>query len=230
LVDLAQQVSIAVHATRLTRDLQMSRERLVTAREEERRRLRRDLHDGLGPSLAGLSMQLDTARALLPDNPEAGMELLAETQDEIKEAIGNVRRLVYALRPPALDQFGLVAAIREHAMREGHRHGLAIVLDAPDALPPLSAAVEVAAYYIAVEAITNVVRHARATRCSVRLWIDNALYLTVVDNGVGVQDTYRAGIGLHSMQERAAELGGRCAIMPGEDGGTLVRAVLPLRR
>ena len=228
--DLAQQISIAVHATRLTRDLQASRERLVTAREEERLRLRRDLHDGLGPSLASLSMQLDTARAVLPGNPEAGMELLAATQGEIKEAIHNVRRLVYALRPPALDQFGLVAALREHAVREGHRHSLGIALDAPEALPPLPAAVEVAAYYIALEAITNVVRHAHARRCTVRLWIDTALHLVVADDGVGVPGAYQAGIGLHSMQERAAELGGTCTIMRGDDGGTVVRATLPLRR
>ena len=230
LTDLAQQVSIAVHAAGLTRDVQVSRERLVTAREEERLRLRRDLHDGLGPTLAGLSMQLDTARALIPDNPGASIEIMSETQDQIKEAIASVRRLVYALRPPALDQFGLVAALREHAARETQRCGLPITLTAPHVLPQLPAAVEVAAYYIALEAITNVVRHAHATQCAISLQSGSDLHLTIKDDGLGLPHSYRGGVGLHSMQERAAELGGTCMITTAPDGGVAVVAALPLGR
>jgi signal transduction histidine kinase len=231
--DLARHTGIAVHAVRLTHDLQHSRERLVTTREEERRRLRRDLHDGLGPTLASLTMKLDIAQTLMVDDPQQGVVLLAEIQDQMKGTLGNVRRLVYALRPPVLDQFGLVAAIREHVVQHTQvqdEHGgspLQVVIDAPEQVPPLPAAVEVAAYYIAVEALTNVVRHAHARRCWVRLTLDKALNLEVVDDGDGPPQ-YEAGVGLQSMRERAAELGGVCVVEPAPNGGTRVWARLSL--
>ena len=177
LEDIAHQAGIAVHATRLTLDLQRSRERLVSAREEERRRLRRDLHDGLGPTLAGLTLKVGAIRNLLTRDPSAADRLLLELGDEIEAAIADIRRLVYALRPPALDELGLVAALRAEAARLTSRsdsgsgpsvdRGTQAARDgrAPETLPPLSAAVEVAAYRIACEALTNVIRHAQATTC-----------------------------------------------------------------
>jgi signal transduction histidine kinase len=224
LEDLAKPAGVAVQAVRLTADLQWSRERLVSAREEERRRLRRDLHDGLGPALAASVLQLDAARRLIAVDPEAAEALLVELRDQTQESIADVRRLVYELRPPALDELGLVQALREQASRLGGDGAI----DAPERLPPLPAAVEVAAYRIATEAMTNVVRHAHATRCDVRLSLNGGLVLEVEDDGSGLPPGCRAGVGLHSMRERAAELGGSCTVAGRPGGGTVVRALLPL--
>ena len=228
LEDIALQAGIAAHAVQLTLDLQRSRERLVTAREEERRRLRRDLHDGLGPTLASLSMQLDAAQALVADNPREGVALLGVIRREMQETIGTVRRLVYALRPPVLDQFGLVAALREHALHL-QRDGLLIAVEASSDRPSLPAAVEVATYYIVVEAMTNAARHARARHCAVRLtvgesWVD----IAVTDDGAGLPPAYRPGVGIQSMRERAEELGGSFSLEAAAGGGTRVRARLPV--
>ena len=254
--DLAHHISIAAQAVRLTHDLQRSRTHLVTAREEERRRLQRDLHDGLGPTLASLTMQLDAARALMADDPVTSGALLDEVQEELKATVGNVRQLVHSLRPPVLDQFGLLRAVREHALRAGQMAGLCVDVDAPETLPVLPAAVEVAAYYIITEALTNAIRHARAHHCAVRLAMldheahaslsagtspdeqsgtaqqpppqsfDRALIVEVVDDGIGLPEQHPAGVGLHSMRERAAELGGTWTLTSAP-GGTTVRAVLP---
>ncbi len=228
LEDIAHQAGVAAHAVRLTADLQRSRERLVTAREEERRRLRRDLHDGLGPALASLTLKLDAARNLLVRDPAATNALLLELKTQTQTAIADIRRLVYDLRPPALDELGLVSAIREHAARDVSATGLHVSVEAPDHLPPLPAAVEVAAYRIALEAMTNVVRHAHARQCVIRLSLADALQLEIMDDGLGLAADHPAGVGLHSMRERAAELGGTCVIGPGPGGGTRVVARLPL--
>jgi signal transduction histidine kinase len=216
---------------RLTTDLQHSRERLVTAREEERRRIRRDLHDGLGPALASLTLKLDAANNLIAHNPSVAKALLLELKGQTQAALADIRRLVYALRPPALDELGLVSALREH-LASGHAgNGLDTVIEAPEALPPLPAAIEVAAYRIVLEAHTNAARHANAHHCKIRIWIDDALHLEIIDDGVGLPHDIRAGVGLTSMRERAAELGGTCIIEPRKGGGgSQVRAQLPLPR
>ena len=245
--DLARQAGVAVHAARLTVDLQRSRERLVTACEEERRRLRRDLHDGLGPTLAGLTFGLDAARNLLAREPEDAETLLAGLKGQTQAAVSDVRRLVYGLRPPALDDLGLVPALREQAANHGllvdglpckaegeaiREDRLVFSVEAPEHLPPLPAAVEVACYRIAQEAMTNVARHARARTCLVRLSLDEAkneaLDLEIVDDGVGVPEDRRAGVGMASMCERAAELGGTCVVESLPASGTRVLARLPL--
>lgn len=235
LAEIARQAGVAIHAARLgeeavrlNRELQGSRERLVAAREEERRRLRRDLHDGLGPQLAGFTLRLDVAQNLLSRDPEGAGRILADLSARTQEVMADIRRLVYALRPPALDERGLVGALRQHA--EAHPPGaLRIAVVAPDDLPALPAAVEVAAFRIAQEAITNVVRHANATICTVTLArADDALTVTIADDGVGLPAERRAGVGLHSMRERAAEIGGWCVVEPGERKGTVVRAWLPV--
>ncbi|HZG68650.1 MAG TPA: ATP-binding protein, partial [Herpetosiphonaceae bacterium] len=145
-----------------------------------------------------------------------------------QEATADIRRLVYALRPPALDDLGLIAALREQANQYGHT-GLHITVEAPEQLPALPAAVEVAAYRMAQEALTNVVRHAEARICRVRLFrSDTTLCLEICDDGHGLPAGHRAGVGLHSMRERAAELGGSCTIETRPEGGTLVAGYLPL--
>lgn len=224
--DLARQTGIAVHAVALTSALQRSRERLVTAREEERRRLRRDLHDGLGPMLAALVLELDVASRSVASDPAAAAAMLSRLREELQQVIVEIRRLVYALRPPALDDLGLLGALREHAQRlDG---GTRVSLDLPDSLPPLPAAVEVAAYRIALEALTNVARHAAATTCTLRLSTTGGLELEVCDDGRGLPTLPRAGVGLSSMRERAAEVGGACSIEPAGAHGTRIRASLPL--
>ncbi len=237
--DLAREAGVAVHAVRLTTDLQRltmdlqrSRERLVTTREEERRRLRGDLHDGLGPTLASLAQRLDTARVLVPRDPDAAVALLGDLQAQVKTTIAEIRQLVYALRPPALDELGLVSALREHAAYYNEANGLCVSMEAPEPLPPLPAAVEVAAYCIVLEALTNVARHAHARTCHIRLELREAqgLYLEVTDNGGGLPNDYHAGVGLTSMRERAMELGGECRIEPGPTHGIRVVARLPLPR
>jgi signal transduction histidine kinase len=217
-----------VQAARLTADLQRTRERLVAAREEERRRIRRDLHDGLGPALAAQTLKVGSARALLPRDPSAAEARLVEVEADIERLLADVRRLVYDLRPPALDDLGLAAAIRESAAQYV---GAAprVVVDAPERLPPLPAAVEVAAYRIVQEALANAVRHAQARTCRVSLTAEtDALIVEVLDDGLGVAPDRPAGVGLVSMRERAAELGGACVVERPAGGGTRVRARLPL--
>jgi signal transduction histidine kinase len=235
--DLARQVGVAVSAARLTVDLQHARERLVAAREEERRRMRRDLHDGLGPALAAQTLKLGTARHFLATDPAVTDRLLGELERDVAAALADVRRLVYNLRPPALDDLGLAGALgllaAQYGGDGGAAAGLRVTVDAAD-LPPLPAAVEVAAYRIAQEALANVARHAGAARAEVRLAAQRglgrhaALLLEIADDGRGIAAGSGGGVGLHSMRERAAELGGSCVIRPRPGGGTVVQAALPL--
>ncbi|MCB9431103.1 MAG: GAF domain-containing sensor histidine kinase [Ardenticatenaceae bacterium] len=225
LENVARQAGTAVYATQLTHDLQRSRQQLVTTREEERRRIRRDLHDGLGPQLATLSLKADAARNQLGQNPAATNQLLCELKGEIQNAISDIRRLVNELRPAALDQLGLVSALQEHIARQNGR--LSITLIAPETLPPLPAAVEVAAYRIALEALTNTIRHAHAQSCQLHLEINSGLHLEIRDNGIGLPIDYRNGIGLSSMRERTAELGGTFQIESQPGSGTIIRVCLP---
>jgi signal transduction histidine kinase len=240
LTDIAHQAGVAAHAVRLTADLQRSRERLVTAREEERRRLRRDLHDGLGPALALHSLKVGSARSLLSrslpalsglgsaeQDIAAADAVLAALERDIAGALADIRRLVYDLRPPTLDELGLVAAIRESAARYAptaapNANALRITVDAPEPFPLLPAAVEVAAFRISQEALTNVVRHAQARTCHIGLKLDDGVGLSAA------RTEHPAGVGLASMRERAEELGGTCVIESPPTGGTRVRAYLPL--
>lgn len=227
LEDLARHAGVAVRAVQTTVALQRSRAELVTAREEERRRLRRDLHDGLGPTLAGVTLGLHAARVQVHDDPNAADRLLANIEAQIEETIADVRRLVYGLRPPTLDEFGLVRSVQLYASRMEGDDGLRVRVDAPaEGLGMLPAAVEVAAYRIATEALTNVARHAAARSCTVRFALNGALDVEVVDDGRGVGPAAPAGVGLTAMRERADELGGWLAVESGPSG-TRVHARLP---
>ncbi len=234
LEDLARQASLAAHAVRLTADLkrltvdlQRSYERLVTVREEERRRLRRDLHDGLGPQLASLTLKLETARNRLAHDPLA-QALLSDLTQQTQATVADIRRLIYALRPPALDELGLVSALRELTLQSSDQ--VAMRLNALACLPELPAAVEVAIYRIAQEALTNVIRHAHARHCDLRLALDESaglLTLSIQDDGCGLPPSWDVGVGLVSMRERAEELGGTWTIEQVKSGGTRVLARLP---
>ena len=229
---LARHAGVAVHGVRVMADLRRSRERLVLAREEERRRLRRDLHDELAPTLAALGLSTATVGELIPTDPKGAAFANEKLQAAIRATVGDIRRLAYDLRPPALDELGLIEAIRERVSSYGvGDEGFRAPVEAPDELPPLPAAVEVAAYRIVQEALMNVSRHARASACTVRLDCTDgrALTIEVTDDGVGLPDTPEGGVGLHSMRERAAELGGECEIVRSWPSGTRVFARLPLR-
>ena len=226
LTDLARQAGVVAHASRVTTALQQARLALVTAREEERRRLRRDLHDGLGPALAGVTLGLTAAQAIIPRDPQAATDLIRKLSGQVEDAIRDIRRLVYGLRPPALDEYGLYRALQQHAAAlEG---AVAFTLTQPDdGLGDLPAAVEVAAYRIVTEAMTNVCRHAAATTCSVQVHRDQALQLTITDDGRGIAPGAAAGVGLTAMRERATELGGQL-VVTGSQPGTRIHAVLPI--
>jgi signal transduction histidine kinase len=225
--DLASQAGMALHAVELTGALRRSRQRLVRAREEERLRMRRDLHDGLGPTLAALPLRIDTARTLMRSDQAAADQALVELKLQAQAAVQDIRQLVYALRPPALDQYGLVPALRELAAK-APTSDVQIDVEAPDDLPVLPAAVEVAIYRIAQEALTNVARHARARGCTVRLALDGDIRLEIADDGVGLPPALRSGVGLQSMRERAEELGGECRVEARPAGGTRVVVRLPI--
>lgn len=223
----AAQLGVVLHAASLAVELQHARERLVSSREAERQRLRRELHDGVGPTLAGIALGLESAdRALQLDQPRAS-RLIKETRTDVAGLITDVRRVVDGLRPPMLDEVGLAGALRQLGDAFDARTDCKITVRTA-ALPPVSAAADVAAYRIGSEALTNVVRHAGATRCEVTLSTDGGcLVLEVTDNGRGGATSRDGGSGLPSMLERAAELGGSVDVRS-STSGTSVRARLPL--
>jgi signal transduction histidine kinase len=221
-------LAVAAGAVDRESDAQSARERLVTAREEERRRLRRDLHDGLGPSLAGITMEIQAARALMVDDPTRADAMLDAAESWSRAAIQEIRRVVYGLRPPALDQFGLIRAIEQHASSLETATKVRLRTTAIQELP---AAAEVAAYHIILEALTNMARHASARTCSITLDSSpRAMHLEVVDDGIGLAPHTLRGVGLTAMHERATELGGRCVVGSLATGGTKVEAWIPLVR
>ena len=225
---LARPLAVALHATLVSRELQQSRERLVAAREVERVRIRRDLHDGLGPLLTGVALTADAAANLHERSPDQAQALLRSVRTDVRTAIAEVRRVVDDLRPPVLDQLGLTGALEARAAQTVHRadgQPLAVTVDAAIAgqLPP---AIEVAAYRIATEALNNVVRHSSAASVRLHLHQDEDLVVEILDDGT-VDHAWTPGVGMTAMRERAAELGGSCDIGPSAGGGS-VRARLPV--
>ncbi|GII58111.1 hypothetical protein Pth03_65000 [Planotetraspora thailandica] len=230
--DLGRHLAVALAAVRLAGEVQASRERLVIAREEERRRLRRDLHDGLGPGLAAICIRLDLIRATAP----AGLnDTLSKELGEVRQLthgmVGDIRRIVNDLRPPALDELGLGGALEDLVLDTAPDPGSGpvVAVRVPEPLPDLPAAVEVAAYRISQEALANALRHADASSVEICARAEpQQLLLEIRDDGRGLPDTVVEGVGSGSMRERAAELGGllRRTSSPGK--GTIVEAVLPL--
>lgn len=230
--DVARQTATVVHAMTVTEALQRARQRLVSSREEERRRLRRDLHDGIGPTLAGSMLHLDALTELINTNPSDAIELTDKLKHQLRLVVDDIRRVAHDLRPPALDELGLLAALRAQATTlTGGVNTLHVTLGLPDEIGSLPAAVEVGVYRIASEALTNVVRHANATHCALELTADNErVDLRVTDDGAGIPDESTIGVGLVSMRERASELGGTLTIEPVRPSGTSVHAHLPVNR
>ena len=227
--ELARPIAVAVRALALSEELQHARERLVTTREEERRRLRRDLHDGLGPALAALRLKLGTARTTLTSgNPAEAVQMLHALEADMARSVDAVRDLAYQLRPPVLDELGLIEALRATVADVPPPPQVAIRIHRP--IPDLPAAVEVAAYRITGEALANVLRHADAHACEITLQADAELTVTIADDGRGRWPGPRPGVGLHAMHERAEELGGSLTVETPPGGGTRIIATLPLPR
>lgn len=217
-----------MHDARVTRELKRSRERIVVAREEERRRLRRNLHDGVGPALAGISLGLETAERAAVRGDTALPGLVTRLRSETDLCTHEVRQIVADLRPAALDAIGLSEALRQHAELLSSRSTNGFHVSVEGRSPPdLPAAVEVAAYRIALEALTNTVRHAAAHHSTVTVSERGGLRMLVSDDGTGLPAS-PPGVGLTSMRERAEELGGVCVVTFTEGVGTTVEAVLPL--
>src|SRR4051812_46603165 len=232
LTDLASHAGTAIHSLQLTtslrrgaEDLQAARERLVLTREEERRRLRRDLHDGLAPTLAAAGLTAATAHDLVRRDPETAEKVLETLQRNLRAAVSDIRTLVDALRPPALE-LGLMPALRERAAELSQL--VEVSVEGPERLPVLPAAVEVAAYRICQEALMNVLKHASARHVQVRVAAGDLLTLEIEDDGVGMSSANGNGIGLRSMRERAAEVGGGCTIAMRPGSGTQVSVYLPI--
>ena len=226
LTELAPHVAVVAHARRLARDLERSHQRLVATRDEERLRLRRELHDGLGPNLAALALEVDRGRRLVGRAPESAKQLLDDLSSRIRHTVGGVRAIVDDLHPPPLDGFGLVRAVEELAGRFAGE--LRVMIEAAPGLPPMPAAVELAAYRIAAEAITNAARHAAGSTCHVAFAAGDDLELRVIDDGCGLASDAAEGVGLPSMRHRATELGGSCSVTSSPNGGTEVLVRLPL--
>ena len=225
---VAEQAGAAVAAAGYVGELTLSRERLVLGREAERARLRRDLHDGLGPALAGLALALTAARRLLRSDPDSADTLLQTAETEASTSWRDVRRILDDLRPPGLEELGLVGALEERG-RALSRPGEFTVTVAADGLPPLPTAVETAAYRIALEAMSNSARHAHARRCAVAVTADGLLHVTVEDDGAGLPSQPIPGVGIQSMQARAADLGGQLRLGLSDGGGTRIDADLPMQ-
>ena len=225
---LADLAATAVSAILLEEELETSRARLVNVREEERSRLRRDVHDGIGSSLAAIRLRVEAAVALLPPDAVGGA-LLAGASDELRDILTEMRRITDDLRPPALERLGLTGALVDLARRSS-TPALPVRTDLPDQLAGVPAPVELAAYRIAAEAVANAVRHAAATQVTVALSVGvDGLVLTVTDDGAGIgADRVDQGIGMASMAQRAADLGGTCTVRSGV-AGTTIAAQLPVR-
>ncbi|MBB5959282.1 signal transduction histidine kinase [Saccharothrix tamanrassetensis] len=198
------------------------------AADEARRRVLRDLHDGLGPSLAAIALGLRAARHLVARDPAAAGSLLARLEDEMRNAVGEIRRLAAGAYPAELAGLGLAGAVRAHVATLADRHPVRVFVQVDEALPELPIAVQVAAYRIICEALTNVVRHAGARTCVVRLWCADGLHVEVVDDGCGAGESGGSGVGLNSMRERAREVGGTWAMEDAAAGGTRIAVDLPV--
>ncbi|MFD7898118.1 histidine kinase [Streptomyces sp. NPDC059743] len=254
LEEVAPIVATAVHLAAVTRALRESRGRLAAARDDERRSLRRELHDQLGPALAGIGLGLAAVRNLLPDRADAADALLGRLRTEVDARVDEVRTLARGLVPPVLAELGLVAALRELVMRY-EADGLAVVVrdravgedtgksgkddgyKGPGRPAPVDIPAKVAGavYAIVAEALRNVSRHAGARTCAVVLagtgsGADRALTVVVEDDGRGIAAGARSGVGRQSVRERAEEVGGTVGWEPGAGGrGTRLILRVPLR-
>ncbi|HEU5037773.1 MAG TPA: histidine kinase [Nocardioides sp.] len=223
----AAQIGLVLHARSLADEVRTAREELIAGVEEERRRLRREIHDGVGPTLAGIALGAESAERAIDLDPTRAHQLMSCLRDDVAGLVVEVRRVVDGLRPALLDELGLVGSLHQLARSIEERTGVAVIVNAPDQLS-LPAAVEVAAYRIAAEALTNLARHASPRRARLHVArVDDDLLLEIADDGHGGAADRPGGIGLGSMRQRAEDVGGTLQVTSNRSG-TLVRAQLPV--
>lgn len=218
-------VAAAVAVSVAAAEVAQLRHRLSRARLAERQVIRREIHDGLGPALSGLRLGLQGARNMVAADPDGAVELLDALHEQVGEQVGAVRELSHQLLPPVLLELGLEAALEELLSRHTGLPQLHLEVDVREAIGEEQST---AAYGIVVEALSNARRHAQAQHCRVQVATRPAgLELQVADDGVGVDEAARSGVGTQSMRERAEEQGGSFEMSSLADGGTLVRVLLP---
>jgi signal transduction histidine kinase len=223
----AAQIGLVLHARFLADELRDAREELISGIEEERRRLRREIHDGVGPTLAGIALGAESAERAVDQDPDRARRLLASLRTDVTGLVAEVRQVVDGLRPALLDELGLVGSLQQLARSMEDRTGVPVTVEATDVVS-LPAAVEVAAYRIAAEALTNLARHAAPGRAWLRLAAaDSVLLLEIADDGCGGAAERPGGTGLGSMRQRAEDIGGTLQVRSSPNG-TAVRARLPL--
>ena len=223
LAQLAHQMATEVRLVRLADDARRARDRIATSVIEERLRLRRDLHDEVGPRLAGAFYMIEALRGSVSSGDGS---LVDDAAQQVQSVIAEVRRLAHDLRPAILEEIGLVDALRRQAGAVASGSALAVTVEAVGecVLPPI---VETALYRVALEALNNVVRHADATRCEIGLRVeDDVVTMEIADDGCGIAPDAPTGLGLRSMRDRIDGLGGGCTFDVG--GGTRVRIEVPL--
>jgi signal transduction histidine kinase len=240
LASLAQSATLALENARLHEErlaiLRQQLAQVTAAQEEERQRIARELHDGVGPALASLNLRLRTAGKLVQPNPAAEQEL-KELADLTQANIQDIRRLIYDLRPAVLDELGLVAALQEYVARYQQEQGLSVALSAPDGKARLPAPLETTLFRVIQEALTNAARHAKAHHVQVTLdWDEAQVSLRIADDGQGFDLREAAArakggqhLGLWSMRERVEQLGGRLDVESQPGSGTTIQATIPLK-
>jgi signal transduction histidine kinase len=220
---LAPQIAIAIENARLRR-------RTLDLQEEERERIARDLHDGMTQTLFGALYQVDTARIRAERSAATSSEPLQRLRTLIVQCVDEMDRIVHDLRPVALDERGLVAAL-ERLVDDIGRHEDEIAIEVQSPIRPLDPRVETAVYRIVQEALTNAVKHSRAGCVRVRLDpLPTHLAVTVSDDGVGFRRVpgRGRGLGLRSMQERASGVGARLDVRSTPGRGTTLSLEVPL--
>ncbi|WP_024477054.1 sensor histidine kinase [Arthrobacter sp. CAL618] len=224
---IAAPLAVAQHAIELTEEVRAARASTVQAREWERKRLHRELHDGLGPDLTSIALRADAAYNLIPNDPDLALVHLAELRQQVRSSINDVRRVVYGLRPMELDRLGFVEAIRRKIANANGDVGRALSVSGilPDIVPELSPATELATYRIVSEGLENVLRHSDATSCTVTISVADDLRISVKDNGSPVT-TWIRGVGINSIVDRAEELGGSASVSAASTGWR-VEACIP---
>ena len=223
---LSQDVSVEqkAYSTRRMRELAWEAH---AAREEERRRIAREIHDELGQALIGIKLRLASCARVADGAPAAMVDDVRASMSELDRTLGSIRSIIHALRPPSLDELGLGAALRQHAREFERQTGIVCRLELPEENPELSDEHATAVFRVVQESLTNVARHAGATRALVRLMVDRTrLRLWVEDDGAGLAETKRS-FGLSGMRERAALFNGSVWVVPRPGGGTVVRMDLP---
>jgi len=238
-IDITVRKQAEAATDQYARRLQATSHRLLTVQEAERRTLARELHDAVGQELTALSLNLTIIGGALPGTtPEKVRERLEDSQELLENTTRHLRDIMVELRPPGLDELGLLAALTEHASQVGRRAELAVTVEGVEPQPRLAPTEEIALFRIAQEALNNVVKHSQARECSISLWQnEQAVVLSIVDKGTGFDTTRKpvmggSGMGTTTMRERAEAIGARLTLdsTPGVGTRVVIELSWPVRK